>query len=61
MCPACFAAAAWAVAGTGSAGGLTFLVARKYRKPKRDASRPVVQNPSTTQTDERRQDRSEDR
>jgi hypothetical protein len=31
MCPACFAAAAWAVVGTTSAGGVTALVARKLR------------------------------
>lgn len=32
MCPACLTAAAWAVAGTTSAGGLTVLVARKFRQ-----------------------------
>ena len=42
MCPACLAAAAWAVAGTTSAGGLTFLAARKYRarKARRQAPTP---------------------
>ncbi len=36
MCPACLAAAAWAVAGTTSAGGLTAFVVRKlrHRKPR---------------------------
>ena len=61
MCPACFAAAAWAVAGTGSAGGLTLLVTRKYRKSKRDAAPRVVQIPPPAQTSELRQDKSTDR
>ena len=41
MCPACLAAAAWAVAGTTSAGGLTFLVARKYRRRKTRGQAPT--------------------
>lgn len=39
MCPACLATAAWVVAGTTSAGGLTALVVKKLRG--RDASRPA--------------------
>lgn len=31
MCPACFATAAWVVAGATSAGGLTALVVKKFR------------------------------
>lgn len=43
MCPACFAAAAWIVAGAGSAGGLTAFVvtrARSRRSAKAEQSRP---------------------
>jgi hypothetical protein len=44
MCPACFAAAAWAVAGTTSAGGLTVFIARKFkdRKLRRESPTPSV-------------------
>ncbi len=35
MCPACITAVALAVAGTGSAGGLTALVVSKVRRRKR--------------------------
>lgn len=32
MCPACIATAAWAVAGTTSAGGLTALIIKLFRR-----------------------------
>jgi hypothetical protein len=34
MCPACIASAAWVVAGSVSAGGLTAFVVKKLRGPR---------------------------
>ncbi|HKU38954.1 MAG TPA: hypothetical protein VJR89_12425 [Polyangiales bacterium] len=34
MCPACLASAAWLVAGSASAGGLTAFVVKKLRDPR---------------------------
>jgi hypothetical protein len=39
MCPACIGAAAWAVAGTTSAGGLTALIVRMFRKRSQASSK----------------------
>lgn len=49
MCPACLAAAAWAVAGTTSAGGLTYFVARKYRDRKSRQQAPTIPAPAVPQ------------
>ncbi|MBB6096074.1 hypothetical protein HNQ60_004965 [Povalibacter uvarum] len=54
MCPACLAAAAWAVAGTTSAGGLTFFAARKYRDRKARKQAPTVPAPVVQQIQPRR-------
>jgi hypothetical protein len=50
MCPACIASAAWVVAGSASAGGLTAFVVKKLRPPRgTPASRPV---PKTQESEE---------
>jgi hypothetical protein len=52
MCPACIGAAAWAVAGTTSAGGLTALILRVLRKRSRASSEvrdPVIWRRSSKQ------------
>ncbi len=54
MCPACLAAAAWAVAGTTSAGGLTFLAARKFRTRKQRKPAPTPPGPSVQASAPRR-------
>ncbi|WP_331608334.1 hypothetical protein [Povalibacter sp.] len=59
MCPACLAAAAWAVAGTTSAGGLTVFVASKLRgrKPRLRSDAPAPA-PAPTGPESPRQERS---
>jgi hypothetical protein len=39
MCPACIGAAAWAVAGTTSAGGLTALLVGIFRRKSKASSK----------------------
>ena len=46
MCPACIATLALAVAGTGSAGGLTALVVSKVRRKKGSRAAASVSTPS---------------
>lgn len=38
MCPACIATAAWVVAGTTSAGGLTALIVKLFRRKRKAAT-----------------------
>ena len=54
MCPACFAAAAWAVAGTTSAGGLTVFIARKFKHRKQRQSETATPSTSELRCDERK-------
>jgi hypothetical protein len=46
MCPACITTLALAVAGTGSAGGLTALVVSKVRRPK-ESREPAPAKPAS--------------
>jgi hypothetical protein len=54
MCPACFAAAAWAVAGTTSAGGLTVFVVRKFKGRKQRRSEIATTSIAESPRDERK-------
>jgi len=47
MCPACIATLTLAVAGTGSAGGLTALVVRKVRRMKSSREAAPAQTPAS--------------
>jgi hypothetical protein len=38
MCPACLASAAWLIAGTASAGGLTAVAVKRLRSKRRGAT-----------------------
>ena len=54
MCPACLATAAWAVAGTTSAGGLSVFIARRWRSGKQRRARADEPPKSALPHDERK-------
>ena len=45
MCPACIASAAWVVAGSASAGGVTAFVVKKLREVRQQAPKAKESSP----------------
>jgi hypothetical protein len=48
MCPACIASAAWVIAGSASAGGLTAFVVKKLRDSRSTQVSPQPPKPKET-------------